>query len=80
LEKSSLVNKLLLIQNIAQKGFWLFLSVCLSNCWRICIRDPKFTGLLFHPDFILGAPFGKSIAQYSFFSYVANEALHLSPS
>jgi AraC family transcriptional activator of pobA len=34
--------------------------------------------LLIHPDFLLGYPLAKKIKQYGFFSYLANEALHLS--
>jgi len=34
--------------------------------------------LLIHPDFFLGYPLAKKIKQYGFFSYSANEALHLS--
>ena len=34
--------------------------------------------LLVHPDFLLTYPLAKRIAQYGFFSYSANEALHLS--
>jgi AraC-like DNA-binding protein len=34
--------------------------------------------LLIHPDFFLGYPLAKKIKQYGFFSYAANEALHLS--
>ncbi|MCW3126068.1 MAG: AraC family transcriptional regulator [Bacteroidetes bacterium] len=34
--------------------------------------------LLVHPDFIRGYPLGKNIKNYGFFSYEANEALHLS--
>lgn len=34
--------------------------------------------LLIHPDFLLGYPIAKKIKQYGFFSYSANEALHLS--
>lgn len=34
--------------------------------------------LLIHPDFFLGHPIAKKIKQYGFFSYAANEALHLS--
>lgn len=33
--------------------------------------------LLIHPDFFLGYPLTKKIKQYGFFSYSANEALHL---
>jgi AraC-like DNA-binding protein len=34
--------------------------------------------LLIHPDFLLTYPISKKIKQYGFFSYSANEALHLS--
>jgi AraC family transcriptional activator of pobA len=34
--------------------------------------------LLIHPDFLLNYPLAKKIKQYGFFSYSANEALHLS--
>ena len=34
--------------------------------------------LLVHPDFLLGYPLAKKIKQYGYFSYAANEALHLS--
>ena len=34
--------------------------------------------LLIHPDFLLHSPLAKKIKQYGFFSYTANEALHLS--
>jgi len=34
--------------------------------------------LLIHPDFFLTYPLAKKIKQYGFFSYAANEALHLS--
>ena len=34
--------------------------------------------LLIHPDFLLSYPLAKKIRQYGFFSYSANEALHLS--
>lgn len=36
--------------------------------------------LLIHPDFFLGYPVAKKISQYGFFSYSANETLHLSES
>ncbi len=36
--------------------------------------------LLIHPDFFLGYPIAKKIGQYGFFSYTANETLHLSES
>lgn len=34
--------------------------------------------LLIHPDLLLAYPISRSIKQYGFFSYAANEALHLS--
>jgi AraC-like DNA-binding protein len=38
----------------------------------------KGFGLVFHPDLIKGTHLGKTIPDYSFFSYESNEALHLS--
>ena len=41
-------------------------------------EDCSLFALLIHPDFFLGYPLAKKIRQYGFFSYSANEALHLS--
>lgn len=38
----------------------------------------SFYTLLIHPDFLLSYPLARKIKQYGFFSYAANEALHLS--
>ncbi len=42
--------------------------------------DTEYKGytLLVHPDFLRSSPLGKKIKNYGFFSYAANEALHLS--
>jgi len=41
-------------------------------------QQPKGTAIIFHPDLIHGTALGKSIKDYTFFSYEVNEALHLS--
>lgn len=43
-------------------------------------EDAEYRGhtLLIHPDFIRNYPLGKNIHHFGFFSYSANEALHLS--
>ncbi|MGC4102437.1 helix-turn-helix domain-containing protein [Ferruginibacter sp.] len=59
--------------------------VCIAPRQVITLDEPvKQTadvsgwGLFFHPDLIRGTSLGKSIKEYSFFSYETNEALHLS--
>ena len=42
------------------------------------VTKPSGYALVFHPDLIAGTHLGKMIKEYSFFSYEANEALHLS--
>jgi AraC-like DNA-binding protein len=41
-------------------------------------EDAVGWGVFFHPDLIRGTSLGKRIKEYTFFSYEANEALHLS--
>jgi len=41
-------------------------------------RQAAGNAIIFHPDFIHGTSLGKSIKDYTFFSYEVNEALHLS--
>lgn len=40
--------------------------------------NPPVYGIVFHPDLIRGTSLGRSIKNYSFFSYAVSEALHLS--
>jgi AraC family transcriptional regulator, transcriptional activator of pobA len=42
------------------------------------LSEPKGWTLSFHPELIKGTPLGKMIQEYSFFSYDADEALHVS--
>ncbi|HEU0228031.1 MAG TPA: helix-turn-helix transcriptional regulator [Arachidicoccus soli] len=42
------------------------------------IYQPSGTALIFHPDLLLNTALGKRMNDFSFFSYYANEALHLS--
>ncbi len=60
--------------------------VCLAPGQIMGIEDngevfqPKGYALVFHPDLIRRTSLGHNIKRYSFFSYEANEALHLSES
>jgi AraC-like DNA-binding protein len=42
------------------------------------VRECSLFTLLIHPDFLWNYPLAKKIRQYGFFSYTANEGLHLS--
>lgn len=42
------------------------------------LHQPEGWVLAFHPEFLCGTPLARSIKDYSYFSYNANEALHLS--
>lgn len=58
--------------------------ICLAPGQVIGIEDtgevfqPKGWALCFHPDLIRGTTLGRTMKEYSFFSYEVNEALHLS--
>lgn len=45
---------------------------------KVTTFEPKGWALIFDPELIKGTALGKHIADYSFFSYDVNEALHLS--
>lgn len=45
---------------------------------KVDLYQPMGHGLVFHPDLIKGTSLAKSMAEYNFFSYQTNEALHLS--
>ena len=42
------------------------------------VKFPKWSALVFHPDFIARTNLGRNISRYEFFEYTSNEALHLS--
>lgn len=42
------------------------------------LYQPKGYGIVFHPDLIRGTSLGRHIEDYTFFSYLSNEALHVS--
>lgn len=42
------------------------------------LYQPKGYGIVFHPDLIKGTSLGRHIDDYTFFSYLVNEALHVS--
>ena len=44
------------------------------------VVNPKWTALVFHPDFLARTQLGRQMSRYEFFSYSSNEALHLSAS
>lgn len=44
------------------------------------VTNPKWTALVFHPDFLARTSLGRNMSRYEFFSYTSNEALHLSTS
>lgn len=59
--------------------------ICMAPQQVIALDEPvkkkvdiRGWGLFFHPDLVRGTSLGRKIKDYSFFSYNANEALHLS--
>lgn len=44
------------------------------------VTNPKWTALVFHPDFLARTSLGCNMSRYEFFSYTSNKALHLSTS
>lgn len=58
--------------------------VCIAPGQVVGVRDngetfqPKGLALIFHPDLLRGTSLGRTIKNYSFFSYESREALHIS--
>lgn len=50
----------------------------IANCGADVEEVCSMYMILVHPDFFINYPLAKNIKQYGFFSYAANEALHLS--
>lgn len=63
-----------------QEGTLVFVSPgqVLDVANKVDYYQPVGHGLVFHPDLIHGTALAKSMAEYNFFSYQTNEALHLS--
>lgn len=61
-----------------EEGGLLFVAPNQVGASDLTNGDHSGYTLLVHPDFFLTYPLAKHITQYGFFSYTANEALHLS--
>jgi AraC family transcriptional activator of pobA len=61
-----------------EEGGLLFVAPNQVGASKVSNGDHSGYTLLIHPDFLRPYPLGKHLAQYGFFSYSANEALHLS--
>lgn len=61
-----------------EEGGLLFVSPNQIGAGHLSNEDHSGYTLLVHPDFFLPYPLAKHLTQYGFFSYAANEALHLS--
>jgi AraC family transcriptional activator of pobA len=63
-----------------QEGTLVFIAP--GQVIQIVRKEPGIPGkgwaLLFHPDFVHGTSLGRSINDYTFFSYESHEALHVS--
>lgn len=49
-----------------------------QSLYGVATLFPRWTALVFHPDFIKRTNLGRNIGRYEFFSYNSTEALHLS--